>query len=522
MATEITLSDILGVFMRRRHIVLACALAGVAAASLASRALPRYYKCSTRIEVAAVAGVGSRDLAENARAVQDQLKSRSVFEEVVRDLGLAGDRPRDDGRDPKASRDALVDGLMGATKVFANEAASGVFYISISTAWADAETPFRVCTALANRYKTDVTDRPKEDAEKRVQAAKDEHAKTAESFRKADEELAAFTDANKDILSAGADQQLATIRSEIQKWIEIEIPTMKQRLATAEAQLAVEKQWIEVVNEVRDEVRITEAEKRVSALEAELLDLNAKFTEEHPDVLSAQNKLAVERGKLKKLLDGDGIRKAKSLQENPLWLTATKDRNEAQFAISSAERQVQMNRKNEQEVRMRAEELALLKPRLSTLEQARTVAGTALEERRKALEKAEEHRDNVAKERVISYRVLDEPLKPRSPGGPGALLFAAAGLCAGAALGLVVAYVLNVKDTSFREVDAVTAYLGLPTLGAIHMIETPAEARVARTARHRKIAGFIALGGLALASAVWAIQQERLQAADASERTSGN
>ena len=93
---------------------------------------------------------------------------------------------------------------------------------------------------------------------------------------------------------------------------------------------------------------------------------------------------------------------------------------------------------------------------------------------------------------------LDAPAKPRSPAGPGALVLALAGLVVGAGVGLGVAFALDAMDRSFREVDAVSQFLGIPAMGAIQIIQTPSEAAQSRGVKRRRTAVLAALAVVAL------------------------
>jgi capsular polysaccharide biosynthesis protein len=65
------------------------------------------------------------------------------------------------------------------------------------------------------------------------------------------------------------------------------------------------------------------------------------------------------------------------------------------------------------------------------------------------------------------FRVMDEPNLPDGPTFPNRQLFAAGGLAAGLALGLIIAAFLEYKDTALRTEQDVWAFTRLPTLAII-------------------------------------------------------
>jgi capsular polysaccharide biosynthesis protein len=65
------------------------------------------------------------------------------------------------------------------------------------------------------------------------------------------------------------------------------------------------------------------------------------------------------------------------------------------------------------------------------------------------------------------FRVLDAPNLPDQPSFPNRKLFALGGFAGGLGLGLVLAYVLDMQDTSFRTEKDIELSLHLPVLAMI-------------------------------------------------------
>jgi len=68
------------------------------------------------------------------------------------------------------------------------------------------------------------------------------------------------------------------------------------------------------------------------------------------------------------------------------------------------------------------------------------------------------------------FRVMDAPNLPDSPTFPNRRMFAAGGLGAGLLLGLLIAALLEYRDTSLRNERDVWAFTKLPTLAVVSYI----------------------------------------------------
>jgi capsule polysaccharide export protein KpsE/RkpR len=78
------------------------------------------------------------------------------------------------------------------------------------------------------------------------------------------------------------------------------------------------------------------------------------------------------------------------------------------------------------------------------------------------------------------FRVLDPPNLPDEPTFPNRRIFAAGGLAAGLALGLLLVALLEYRDTSMRNERDVWAFTKLPTLATVSYINDLADSRAAR------------------------------------------
>jgi capsular polysaccharide biosynthesis protein len=70
------------------------------------------------------------------------------------------------------------------------------------------------------------------------------------------------------------------------------------------------------------------------------------------------------------------------------------------------------------------------------------------------------------------FRVMDAPNLPEEPTFPDQRIFAGGGLAAGLALGLLIAGLLEYRDTSLRNEGDIWAFTKLPTLAVVSYLKT--------------------------------------------------
>ena len=85
------------------------------------------------------------------------------------------------------------------------------------------------------------------------------------------------------------------------------------------------------------------------------------------------------------------------------------------------------------------------------------------------------------------FRVLDPANLPTKPSFPNRPLFALGGLGGGLGLGLALAFLLEMKDTSFKTERDVEFVLQLPVLAMVPAIEPPSAKGIGRTATVKNV-----------------------------------
>jgi polysaccharide chain length determinant protein (PEP-CTERM system associated) len=215
-------------------------------------------------------------------------------------------------------------------------------------------------------------------------------------------------------------------------------------------------------------------EQQLTALQADLARLEARYTEDHPDVIKAKNDIAALK---KKIADSETEKPADSEK-------APKSTVEPQ-QVAQLRAQVH---NFDQVIAERTREQDQIKQQIKVL-QDRIQSSPAVEQEYKSLTRdnqtALEFYNDLLKKRDQSamasdlerrqqgeqFRVLDPANLPDQPSFPNRPLFTAAGFAGGLGLGLGLAFLLEMRDTSLRTERDVEFSLHLPVIALIPEIE---------------------------------------------------
>jgi uncharacterized protein involved in exopolysaccharide biosynthesis len=249
-------------------------------------------------------------------------------------------------------------------------------------------------------------------------------------------------------------------------------------------------------------------ESQINQAQARLNELTAtkRLTEESAELRAARSSLAAlqrQKADLERSADDEV-----QVSPNPMYVEASKRRDDASAAVLVAERQLASLRKNQRSLQDRQKKAPEIRDQAARLASELETAKQDLDLRTKELAQAEARLRDIANERQLSFRVAGAPAAPGRPSGPAPALLALGGLVLGAGAGIALAWTLDAKDRSFRDVETVSEFVGVPSLGAIGRIETPDEA-ARRRAQTLRTAAFVGAFGLVAAGiAAWAVVAE--------------
>ncbi len=227
---------------------------------------------------------------------------------------------------------------------------------------------------------------------------------------------------------------------------------------------------------------IANIEERIVTLSAQLAQLRSRYTDRHSDVASVQRQLSRLREERTHILSAVGTLTADDLDR--LWSLASTRSDLSQAAADLLVSQLgQLQEAQAQR--------ATLQRRVSQLEMAiaelerRVAAHGAVERELNTLERDVAIRRDLYDGLVRRFemarvtgalgqfeapdriQVIDPPTEDPVPVGPGKLLFLIAGVFGGIALGLGLAVLFEVLDSTIRSREVIENLLGVPVLGRI-------------------------------------------------------
>jgi len=219
-------------------------------------------------------------------------------------------------------------------------------------------------------------------------------------------------------------------------------------------------------------------EKQLSDLQSQLLQLQARYTDDHPDVIKAKADIAEVKKRLAEVKnaapDAEGATEKASITEPPeirqlrlqvhqytdLIAAATRDQKRLQQEIATYQGRVALSPAIEEQYKQLARDYDNAQKNYQDLLANKSKADLTV--RMNQQEQGEQ------------MHLLNPANLPDAPSFPNRLLFAGGGLGAGLALGLGLALWLELRDKSIRTEADAEAALELPMLVAIPWVSETA------------------------------------------------
>lgn len=500
MDMERSPAEILRLLKRRAHLIAGLGLVAVFAGAVVGLVRPKTYRSETKIAVEAVGSLSGDDYLEKVRAVENEIKATGNFDSVVDQLHLDAQLQGLPEPERVAKRQDLIEELVKRTVVELEQPAGGVFHMRISHQAPDPDLAVRLVSLLSADYVQNSFERPIAKQVEAVQAFQEQVKEADLELVQTSDALQEFQEQNAEYLG-GAKEQLQAVRDQIERLETIDIANLEATLRDLEADLEGEPAMKVVEEDVIDEKRVAEIEADIREVRRQIIKLQEEngYTDENPKIKALRKTIDTYDGDLARVRAEKTT--VKRSVENPLYHAILKERREARTRLGVAERELQLARAREVELLAETKKAPEFERERDELARAKSAAQKRHDEAQVKLQDAKTHLENLRKERVLRFRTLDAPQAPRHPAGPGPLLIALAGLVVGLGSGAGIAYLLDLTDHSFRNVEDVSEYLSIPTLGAVHVILTPDELARRRSRKWRRLA-LLAVLGLAAAAAL--------------------
>jgi polysaccharide chain length determinant protein (PEP-CTERM system associated) len=472
---ELTPADYLAMFRRRWVLIAILAIVGPPMAYAISLALPSQYKSQTLVLVQPqtvseqiVPSFDTTGVNEHLASMQQQILSRSRLEPIIRQFGLY---PKDINR---VSIDDLVGRLQKAIEVtpvapMAETRSSNLPGFFVNVTLDSPQNAQHVCAAITSMF----IEQSISEGRNNTQGTNDFLAQQLEDARtllnQKDAALAAF-----EVRYSGSlpsDEQanlnmLTNLTSQLDAATQA-LARAQQDKGFAESQLTQQIQAWQATQSGRNPDTL---EQQLAILQTQLASLEARYTEDYPDVIKTKNDIVV----LKQRIAENGDSKAATGDKPQGSLAEPASITQLRAQVHSAELAIAEKTKEQeqtkQEIRLyqgRVQSSPLVEQQYKELTRGYQTALDSFNDLQKKLQASTMASDLANRSQGEQFRVLDPANLPTKPNFPNRPLFALGGLAGGLGLGLGLAFLLEMRDTSMRTERDVEFVLRLPVLAMV-------------------------------------------------------
>ena len=495
---ELTVDDYLAMLRRRMKVILIPALLAPLVGFLISFAFPPKYTSRSLVSVEEqkvpegyVKPVVTEDISQRITSMEQQVLSRSRLTSMIDRLGLAKKGKSVDQVVDDIQQNLLIQPVLNeiARKKRPGENTDiPGFYVAFTAE--NARDAQQVCSEvtsmlLAQNIKarsqvaqstTEFLSRQLEEAKKNLN---DQDSKMAAFKRQYMGQLPGDEDNNLKILmglNSQLDANTQTLNRAQQDRSYTESMLAQQLAAWKSSQNATNPQTLE---------------QQLAALQSQLITLQARYTDDHPDVVKTKKDIA----ELKRRVNEMNLAAAQ---------TTDASTDKAGLAESPEIRQLRVQiHQYDAAIDQGTREQKRLQNQIG-LFQGRVALSPAVEEQYKALNRdyntaqrfyddllakksqSEMQTDMELRQQGEQMRLLNPADLPQDPSFPNRILFAGGGLGGGLVLGLGLALWLELRDKSIRTEQDVIAVLELPLLVSVPWIEVEAPDNDGEARKHGK------------------------------------
>jgi polysaccharide chain length determinant protein (PEP-CTERM system associated) len=477
---ELTGADYFAMLQRRWVLIAVLAAVGGPLAYGVSRLLPDRYKSQTLVLVEQpsvpsdiVRSLDTADITQRLSSMQQQILSRSRLEPIINQYGLyANDINR-------VSMEELVGRLQKAIEVtpilpMAETASRQLpgFYVNVTMG--NARTAQQVCTAVTSMFIEENLRLRQQHSEDTTQFLVQQLAEAKTNLDEQDAKLAAFKSR---YLGALPDQEQANLN--LLTGLTSQLDAATQALARAQQDKSLAEsmltQQVAAWQATQTGRNPETLDQQLSALQTQLANLQVRYTDDYPDVMKTKNDIAALKKQIAESNAQKAVSEAGKTQKTtlePLQIVQLRAQvhNLDQVIAEKTREQEQIK----QQIRLyqeRVQSSPAVEQQFKELTRGYQTALESFNELQKKRDASAMAADLERKQQGEQFRVLDPANLPDKPSFPNRPLFAVGGLGGGLGLGLAIAFLLEMRDTSLKTERDVEYTLHMPVLAMIPEIE---------------------------------------------------
>jgi len=486
---ELSVDDYLAMLRRRVKVILIPALLAPLAGFLISFAFaPRYTSQSLilvetqKVPEGYVQPVVTEDLTQRIATMQQQVLSQKELQPMVERLGLAKGKSVEQAIDEireEVRKNPLIEWVAPEVAALRQRRPGQNdipgFYVNYTAS--NPQEAQQVCTELTSMLLAENLKTREQVAQSTTDFLVRQVDLAKRDLDNQDSKLAAFKKQYMGQLPGDEDNTvklLAGLNSQLDAYTQ-GMNRAEQDRAYAQALLS---QQLAAWSSSQTSMNPETLQKQLADLQSQLMTLQARYTDDHPDVVKTKNDIAEIKRKLNEMNSASAAG-----AENT-------DKGSASEPAEIKQLRLQIHQ-YDQSIAQAAREQKLLQEQIHTY-QGRLSLSPGVEEQYKALMRDYEtaqkfYNDLLAKKNESQMQtdmerrqqgeqmsLLNPASPPDAPSFPNRLLFAGGGLAAGLTFGMGLAIWLEMRDKSIRDERDVLAALEMPMLVAVPWIDDAA------------------------------------------------
>ncbi|HTW23742.1 MAG TPA: Wzz/FepE/Etk N-terminal domain-containing protein [Candidatus Baltobacteraceae bacterium] len=487
---ELTAADYMAMLRRRWVLIVVLAAIGGPLAYGIARILPAKYKSQTLVLVQppAVSDIYVRPLetidpSERLASMKQQILSRTRLEPIIRQYGLySADVNR-------VSMDTLVERLQDAVDVTPVQPMAEVrannlpgFYVNVTLN--DPRMAQQICTAITSMFIEESIRGSQQRSEMTTDFLGQQLDEAKKNLDDQDSKLAAFKSRYVQQLPDEEQTNLNLLTG-----LTSQLDAATQALARAQQDKSfAESLLTQQIGAWQESQSATGAspdtlEQQLAILQTQLTNLQARYTDDYPDVIKTKHDIAL----LQKRIADQGPDKPADPNKVRAGVVEPAQITQLRAQVHSFDEMIAEKSKEQERIK---EEIKLYEARVQSSpvveEQYKELTRgyqTALDSYNELLKKQTDAKMAVKLQQDSAgeqFSVLDPADLPTKPSFPNRPLFAAGGLGGGLALGLGLAFLMEMRDSSLKSERDVEFALRLPVLAVVPSIQPTSSKRPPR------------------------------------------
>lgn len=424
-----------------------------------------YVDTRSQIERALPGQIVESGLEQDLQFVRESLLGRPQLERLARaaDLDLEVKDAEDMTRLVDSLRSAITIQLIPLVRSRSPEAAGSIY--SIGFRHENRDMSIRVVRSLLDIFMEDTLGVQKSSSQVSASFLRDQIEEYQDRLREAEQRLADFNREHAERLPGMQGGYFQRLQQEIN-----ELTSAKQQLNLVESRLASLARQLsgdQTQSSMTGNMSATAAlDTRIEELGRGIEDLRLRYTDQHPDVMAAEEMLTQLRKQRDDLLAQIADGSLSFASDNPVVQALQISKNEVEAEAATLRADVAARTARIEELRGLIDEMPAVEAQLAELTRDYDVINQQYQTLLASSERDKLTRDAQRSESV-QFRVIDPPAAPLIPTDPNRIALMGLLVIASFGAGAALAFVLSQLRPVFSDINSLASLTGLPVIGAV-------------------------------------------------------